>query len=485
MLFEPLNAIFLGKLITMKPFFILGFVISHLSSFGQITSSFSMDYGMVDKIRAEKLSTTERLYSIPLNTRYQNSDAMTVSQAAVLFDSLLNPDFPNLQVTYYPRATTQLNLDSIDVYLRHSNITHNYDSLWVTVFWLDSFKILNPIGLPHTASLYNNAYWDTLMVINSSLPKNVLVQGIPTYTKLTLYPNVGFPKGKSFGIRISFTGDTANKCELLTHYRDDCSGGCIGEKSAAGLNSWYYFNLELPTKNYCGINEAYADCNANEQIDVGSCEEFYAQNWWIVPCVTVEADTSFIQTMDTISPEVLPHASFTHNCTGNIYSIRMINTSVRDTGHARWIIRLHTEFSPYPDTISYHVGDTIFYSPIAYNINGSDINTIYVTLIVSNEYGQDTTTARICLIDWEDINETILSDISIFPNPLNETRFQISGLAELRGNKVEITDANGRIIYHSTITQSATEIELDAARGVYFLRIYSEKVSIVKRLVRL
>lgn len=262
------------------------------------TIPFVLDYGLTDIIYAAQKSTTEKLVTFDMNRRFTNNNNLTMRYMAVLFDSLIDPDYNAQTYSSYPRKLSQVTLDSLDIVFIHSNVTNGTDSLRLIVFDRDSVNIS---GTGAAASLNNNKVWDTLIVTNTSFPKNIAVQGTPTYSALTVYPNKAFAKGKTFGVRVEFSGDTANKFQPLSFFRDDCGGACIANASAAGFNSLYYVNYQHPTQgNISGINNLSADCNSNGRLDADACEEFYVQNWWVVPAVTAQVDYGAVISSDSL-----------------------------------------------------------------------------------------------------------------------------------------------------------------------------------------
>ena len=82
--------------------------------------------------------------------------------------------------------------------------------------------------------------------------------------------------------------------------------------------------------------------------------------------------------------------------------------------------------------------------------------------------------------------ETISADnVLIYPNPLSIGNWQLEVSNNLIGAELEIFDAEGRVVFKSEIKNQHSEIELNAARGVYLLRIAAPGGSVVKKLVKL
>ena len=55
----------------------------------------------------------------------------------------------------------------------------------------------------------------------------------------------------------------------------------------------------------------------------------------------------------------------------------------------------------------------------------------------------------------------------------------------LIGYALEVYDEQGRVVYSSALKTQNSELNLNVANGVYYLRISSPNVSIVRKLVKL
>ncbi|MDB5282919.1 MAG: hypothetical protein JWO06_1994, partial [Bacteroidota bacterium] len=75
--------------------------------------------------------------------------------------------------------------------------------------------------------------------------------------------------------------------------------------------------------------------------------------------------------------------------------------------------------------------------------------------------------------------------IMVYPNPLYEGAWQLEVSNDLVGGTVDILDDNGRLVYQSLITDTKSQIEINAARGIYLMRIYSSKYSFARKLIRM
>lgn len=74
---------------------------------------------------------------------------------------------------------------------------------------------------------------------------------------------------------------------------------------------------------------------------------------------------------------------------------------------------------------------------------------------------------------------------SIYPNPFSTGNFILSVGNNFIGSGIEISDADGRIIFKSSIVNPKSEIQLNVSQGVYLLRISSPNGTVVKKLIRL
>ncbi len=84
------------------------------------------------------------------------------------------------------------------------------------------------------------------------------------------------------------------------------------------------------------------------------------------------------------------------------------------------------------------------------------------------------------------VNEILLSkSYCLYPNPLVNGNWQLEVGDNLIGGKVEILDADGRVVYSSVIEKNKTEISANLPQGVYFLRLNCLKEISTQKLVKL
>ena len=76
------------------------------------------------------------------------------------------------------------------------------------------------------------------------------------------------------------------------------------------------------------------------------------------------------------------------------------------------------------------------------------------------------------------------NSFSVYPNPTSGS-WQLTVSNELIGAELEICDEQGRLVFKSAISNQQSAIQLEAASGVYYLRISNESVSLMKKLVKM
>lgn len=247
--------------------------------------SFPIDYDFVDEAYATNIGAAYQRFVWDINRRYSNTDNFTLRWAAAIFDSIIAVDYNNNSTAFYPRSSTTMTVDSLTIFHNHQNNTGSFDTLKITIFDTDVFTVT---GTGAAANLNTTSIWDTTIITNTSLSANST-----NVFDLTLYPGLALAQGQSIGVRVDFAGDTANKFNLLSGYRDECADACAAEPTVAGFNSLFYFNYTIPASgtNISGINSIGLDCDNDGTVGTpGSCEEFYLQNHAIIPFVTANIE---------------------------------------------------------------------------------------------------------------------------------------------------------------------------------------------------
>jgi hypothetical protein len=265
----------------------------HAGSSRAATQSILLDYDGVDDNYAATVSGGDYTrYAWEINSRYKPTDVYTLKFCAVLFDTLLYLDGQGVPA-FVPRSAASFNLDSLDLIFAHSNTTGNNDTLVVTVFDRTTLNVTG-IGTAQGA-MTATTLWDTTIITNTSLSTG------SNYAVLSMFPNLAFTTGKTFGVRVDFAGDTANKFSVAIGSRDDCAAACLAAPSAAGFNTLPYFNWDGQFPN-TGLytNQIFFDCNSTGTYEANACENIFLQNASFIPYLTLNVNYGVAISADSL-----------------------------------------------------------------------------------------------------------------------------------------------------------------------------------------
>lgn len=270
------------------------------------TVDFAIDYSWFDAV----YSSNAGFDYIPnigqeINMRFPNNESFTTRYIAVKFDSLMYQDQLD-NIKFYPKSKSTLTLDSFDILYIHTNVTGTIDTIKYTVFNTAQATVTG-YGTPG-AVFTTPALWDTVIYTNTSLSSNP-----QQFNLATFYPNISLAQGQTFGIRVDFSGDTANKFYIPVGYRDECASDCVAEVSYCGNNTAYYLNLVTQSNNNLsgyyenfGQGAIFYDCNQSNSYTPGACENFFIQNARVIAYVT--ADVAYGATIVADSLRGCPNA---------------------------------------------------------------------------------------------------------------------------------------------------------------------------------
>lgn len=104
------------------------------------------------------------------------------------------------------------------------------------------------------------------------------------------------------------------------------------------------------------------------------------------------------------------------------------------------------------------------------------------TLQITDANGCKAVSAPIVITGLMEYEEHVLT---IFPNPTNEDFFSLSFSEDWLHSNLEIFDGNGRLIWQQTIREINMSVTTPLSKGIYLLRIQSDKASVTRKLVRL
>jgi subtilisin family serine protease len=110
-----------------------------------------------------------------------------------------------------------------------------------------------------------------------------------------------------------------------------------------------------------------------------------------------------------------------------------------------------------------------------------------VTLIATNNHGSDTLTVPDYITVSAGTGTSTYdysSEISIYPNPSYD-KITISSPAITGNTELTIFNVNGEKVIERQLTDNKTQIDISAlSRGVYFVRVWDEKMTEVKKLIK-
>jgi len=142
-------------------------------------------------------------------------------------------------------------------------------------------------------------------------------------------------------------------------------------------------------------------------------------------------------------------------------------------------------------------GDTLnAYNAISYQwyLNGNLIGGANTGIYIANQagsYSVEVTDSNGCSAISNPINVTGISEfrnpqsaIRIFPNPNSTGNWQLQVAEAWLGSKVEVFDAEGRLVFKSEISIPNSALSFDAATGVYVMHIYNQEQNASVKLVK-
>jgi hypothetical protein len=249
---------------------------SHNSSSRAVTKKFFVDYGIYEGIVQAPADSVTLTVGQPINKNWRNTKIGSLRSAFVFFDSIvdINAAVTPPTATPYSAADYSLTFDTFDIAFIHTNTTATTDTLTLTVFDLSAVTIT---GTGPSEVINTPALWSQTITVNTSIPKNAF-GGQVTFASFA--PNVTLPKGKTFGVRVDFAGDTLNTFRVLNTFNNLCNGACLAD-TARIPNTFYYGNFDFGGANnfsgFNGYNSLIFSCPTS---GCGSLF-FYDQNYFI------------------------------------------------------------------------------------------------------------------------------------------------------------------------------------------------------------
>ncbi|MCF8276624.1 MAG: T9SS type A sorting domain-containing protein [Flavobacteriales bacterium] len=133
------------------------------------------------------------------------------------------------------------------------------------------------------------------------------------------------------------------------------------------------------------------------------------------------------------------------------------------------------------------VGSQLYVTFRMYQTPGNPVGTIIenrADIYLELPYAQSTGTVQSEIRDFTGINELSTGSITVFPNPTTGEVFLSNSSPRNTINSVEIIDAQGRLLLKQT-GSGISKVDLSQlSRGIYLLRIQTEKGTQVERIIR-
>ncbi len=124
------------------------------------------------------------------------------------------------------------------------------------------------------------------------------------------------------------------------------------------------------------------------------------------------------------------------------------------------------------------------------NIIGGATDSVYITT-QSGNYTVEITDTNGCHVSSNAVTVTVsgLKEIgeeqfSVYPNPNTEGVWQLQVDESWLNSKVEIFDAEGKLVFNSKIRIRHSELSLDVSRGVYLLRFFNNEKTVSMKMVK-
>ena len=152
---------------------------------------------------------------------------------------------------------------------------------------------------------------------------------------------------------------------------------------------------------------------------------------------------------------------------------------------------------PTPSVSIQVLGDTLSsfgQQSYLWRLDGTPLSADTTAIIVASQPGSYTvqiTDTNGCTATSSPVLVTGINDlaagenITIYPNPNAVGNWQLAVGNNLVGSALELFDDQGRLIFHSAISNQNSALSIEVPSGVYYLRISNENVSVVRKLVKL
>lgn len=274
------------------------------------TSAFSISYRLNEDAWAAEKGYTSTGFIWEMNANLPNSSFATLRNMAVLFDSLQEntDDFQTYKVKFYPKNESTVKVNSVYFpAIFEKNVNNKPDTFKISLFKLPAnYAWSNPTlaGLI-TGSGANESLntQPTTIWADSSYNFNPSDWALDSATSPngTVYflgrdnMNVQLQKGETFGFRVDFKGDTANKLIVYAGHYEQCQDTAFAA-SAIIPNSVGYLNFRVnATTDLSGVYRDDIVYNVQPP-----CNRFLFQNITMYADVEVTNDEFIVAAVPSV-----------------------------------------------------------------------------------------------------------------------------------------------------------------------------------------
>jgi|GEM_PF-5531911 hypothetical protein len=239
-----------------------------------IFNSFILDYDSID--RAFGLANAgngyqNKRFAWRINKNYSNDSILDFRNVIQAYDSLVDVD----NNKKYSRATSKVHVDSLFIPLKVVNTSGLNDTFIISVLRADSIGLTGTPNTPTHDWFTPRVTWSDTIVLNQSLDLN------GGFFPAMFYPNVSYPVGETFAVRLDFKGPESDNLQILGGYFTSCNDTFANSSTIPG-NTLYYQNLRLNANaNLSGPGPFLMNAPA-------PCNQLLMQTAFFLPFITVE-----------------------------------------------------------------------------------------------------------------------------------------------------------------------------------------------------
>lgn len=235
----------------------------------------------------------------------------------VLCDKLFNLDsstgFPLIQ---YDLSQVTMRVDSLYCRFVHDNTSGAMDTIIFKIYDFSTISFTNAGGISGTLLWSDTIYTDTSLSETST-----------SFADRTYYPNLTLAKGKTIAIQADFYGPITDEFSIQNSTSDNNCPNPVNLVDTAYVRTSFGAGMSNSRSSFVvgsgpgTVVERYSDAvyfDLNGNGSVSDCENYYVQNLWLIPSVTLTVDLS-------ASPLILDADGNARNefCPGEIASVQM------------------------------------------------------------------------------------------------------------------------------------------------------------------